>query len=134
MADLLIPTIKAVRVGRDGPNVVVYDAQTGQTYFNMPWEAARDLGKAIRLQAARAEQTAKQPQVIADQALLIRKGIPLSLTPNPEVFAEAGKEAAHDRNLRRYLPGGVPSGVKFGMPRLFGRRPKAEDGNGNRPA
>ena len=132
MADLIIPTIKTVNVRREGDRVLLI--QGGRTVLDLPWDAAKDVAKAMRLQAARAEQTAKVVQVIADQALLIRKGIPLSLTPNPEVFAEAGKEAAHDRNLRRYLPGGVPSGVKFGMPRLFGRRPKAEDGNGNRPA
>jgi len=119
MGEFYIPAIKTATVRRDGERVLVI--KDGVTLLDLPWDAARDLGKAMRLQSARAEQTAKVVQVIADQALLIRKGFPIALTPDPAVFKAAGNEAAHDRDLRRFVPGGVPSGVKFGMARLRGR-------------
>lgn len=126
MGSLYIPTIKSATVRRDGDRVLVI--KDGVTLLDLPWDAARELAKAMRLQSARAEQTAKVAQVIADQAFCIRGGIPIALTPNPEVFKEAGNEAAHDRDLRRYIPSGIPSGVTFGMARLRGKPPKARIG------
>ena len=126
MGSFYIPAIKTATVRRDGDRVLVI--QNGVTLLDLPWDAAQELARAMRLQAARAEQTAKVAQVIADQALLIRKGFPISLTPNPEVFKEAGNEAAHDRDLRRYCPGGIPSGTRFGMAQVRGKPPKARIG------
>lgn len=127
MSSFYIPQFKAAIVRRDGDRVLVM--QDGVTVLNLPWDAAKELAKALRLQAARAEQTAKVERVISDQAFLIRAGIPLSLTPNPAVFKEAGNEAAHNRDLRRYIPTGIPSGVRFGMARLVGHRANHK-GNG----
>jgi len=122
MSDFYIPAIKSATVRREGSRVMLI--KNGVTLLDLPWDAALELAKAMRLQAARAEQTAKVVRVIADQSMLIRKGFPISLTPNPDVFKEAGNEAAHNRDLRRYFPGGIPSGVRFGMARLVGHAPK----------
>jgi hypothetical protein len=86
--------------------------------LDLPWQAAKKLSRVVRRQAAVAEQNAKVVRVISDQALLIRKGFPIALTPRPDVFKEAGNEAAHNRDLRRFIPGGIPSGVVFGFPTL----------------
>ena len=119
MGDFYIPQIKSITIRRDGERVLLI--QNRKTIADLPWDAAKELARGIRLQAAKAEQTAKVAGVISDQAFLIRKGIPLSLTPNPEVFKEAGNEAAHNRFLRRTMPGGIPSCAKFGFPTLIGK-------------
>lgn len=119
MSDFFIPKVLSVTVRREGSRVMLISK--GTTILDLPWDAAKELSKVIRVQAARAEQTAKVEAVISDQAFLIRKGIPIALTPNPEVFKEAGKEAAHDRFLRRAIPGGVPTKVKFGFAKLIGK-------------
>ena len=118
MSSFYSPSAK-VTVRHEGIRVLLI--RDGLTLLDLPWDAALELSKAFRIQAARAEQTAKTAQVIADQALLIRKGLPISLTPNPAVFKEAGNEAAHNRDLRRFIPGGVPDKVEFGFPRLRGK-------------
>ena len=41
---------------------------------------------------------------IADQALAMRSGFPIGFTSNPDMQREAGKEAAWNSDLRRYLP------------------------------
>lgn len=126
MGSFYIPTIRNVTVRADGGMVQLVEG--GVLMLELPWEAAKTLAKAIRAQAARAEQSAKIEKVIADQAVLIRKGFPIALTNRPDVFKEAGNEAAHDRTLRRAIPGGVPSGVQFGCATLRGKPPKARIG------
>lgn len=126
MGQIIIPKIKTIVVRQEGPRVIVI--QGGVAMLDLPWEAAKDLARTIHFQASRAEQVSKVDQVISDQALLIRKGIPLALTGDPRVFKEAGKEAAHNRELRRAAPGGIPSGVKFGRARLVGK-PSPKGGN-----
>lgn len=128
MGEFYIPKIESVIVRREGSRVMLISKQ-GVTLLDLPWDAARDLAKILRLQAARAEQTAKVEAVISDQAFCIRGGIPIALTPNPAVFKEAGNMAAHDRDLRRHMPGGIPSGVKFGMAKVVGK-PASGGGNG----
>jgi hypothetical protein len=122
MGEFYIPKVTSVTVRREGSRVQLI--QSGTLLLDLPWDAALDLAKVIRLQAARAEQTAKVEAVISDQAFLIRAGVPIALTPNPEVFKEAGNEAAHNRDLRRFMPGGIPGGVKFGFPTLRGKPAK----------
>ena len=126
MGEFYIPKIRNVTTRVEGGMVQLIE--NGTLLFDLPWEAAKSLSRAIRMQAARAEQNAKINKVIADQAVLIRKGFPIALTSRPDVFKEAGNEAAHDRTLRRALPGGIPNGVKFGYPSVRGKPPKARIG------
>lgn len=126
MGSFFIPQFKDITVRREGARVMLI--QDGILLLDLPWDQAKRLARAVKIQAAAAEARAKVKTIIADQAVLIRKGIPLALTPDPEVFKAAGNEAAHDRDLRRYCPGGIPSGVKFGIPTITGTPPKGETG------
>lgn len=128
MGSIFIPQFKDVTVHVEGSRVQL--VQNGTLMLDLPWDQARRLARALKVQASKAEARAKVRTIIGDQALLIRKGIPLALTPDPSVFKEAGKEAAHDRDLRRFIPGGIPSGVKFGYPKLIGTPPKGENRGG----
>ena len=128
MGEIFIPVFKDITVKREGGRIMV--VQNGTLLMSMPWRQAKNLSKALRIQAARAEEREKVNQVIADQALLIRKGFPLAITQNPAIFKEAGNEAAHNRELRRYCPGGIPSGVAFGYPTLKQFPPESKDETG----
>jgi hypothetical protein len=126
MGDFYIPKFRNVKVRLEGEAVQL--VENGTLLLELPWEAARKLAKAIRAQSARAEQNNKIDRVIADQALMIRKGFPIAIDPRPEVFKEAGKEAAWNSEFRRASPGSIPTGVKFGYPTLRGKPPKARIG------
>lgn len=112
VGEFYIPKFRSVTIRVEGG--MVQFIENGMMILDLPWEAAKKLSRVIRHQAAVAEQNTKVLKVISDQALLIRKGFPIALTNRPDVFKEAGNEAAHNRELRRALPGGVPSGVVFG--------------------
>lgn len=89
----------------------------------IPWQAARDISRHIATVAKLAEEWDKAEQLIQDAAILQRAGANIGLTSNPVILAEAGKEAAHNRDLRRYMPGGIKSQAQFGRPTLTGTKP-----------
>ena len=120
MGHIYVPKIRNVTVRAEGNMVQLIEG--GMLILELPWDGAKVLSRAIRAQAGRAEQSAKILRVISDQAVLIRKGFPIALTNRPDVFKEAGNEAAHNRELRRTFPGGVPSGVVFGNPSVMAKR------------
>ena len=120
MGHIYVPKIRNVTVRAEGNMVQLIEG--GMLILELPWDGAKVLSRAIRAQAGRAEQSAKILRVISDQAVLIRKGFPIALTNRPDVFKEAGNEAAHNRELRRTFPGGVPSGVVFGNPAVMAKR------------
>lgn len=89
-------------------------------------EAARQLGKALCVKAGEAELA--NPRIadglVRDQGLIFRLGLKLGLIGDRKLAREARKFAEEDRDLRRYLPGGVPSGETFGTPSVEVGAPK----------
>lgn len=128
MADLHISKIKQARVGRDAEHVIIEVER--REYLRLPWDAALVLARAITIQARRIEADIKANQIIMDEAFILRKGLPFGLTSNPRMIEEAGKEAAWNKDLRRYLPGGVKSQEAVGTPRLIKHKPKRGKKNG----
>lgn len=92
----------------------------GRLVATLPWQSAHTLGKAITFQANKAEENAKAEQVIFDQAILTRLGVPMGLTNDPWKLKQAANEAAWNTKLRRYIPpsraGGIQSQAVFGSP------------------
>ncbi|MFA5377915.1 MAG: hypothetical protein WC455_19350, partial [Dehalococcoidia bacterium] len=99
MANLFFPANEKVTVHTEGTRVLLL--RNGALLLDLTWEGAKGLARALRIQSARAEQASKIPELINDQATLIRAGMPISLTTDPRIFKEAGNEAAHNRELRR---------------------------------
>ena len=122
MADFYVRKITEVQVNQDGTDVVLV-LKDGK-FLCLPWDAALILARAITIQARRIEKTVKANQIIGDQALLMRLGIPLGLTSNPKMIDEAAKKAAWDSYLRRMCPGGVKSQEAFGTPTLIQHEPE----------
>lgn len=101
-------------ISQDGTRVAIM--VDGSYLGALPWQAALELARAIITQAKRAEEWDKALSIAQDQALLLRAGVPIGLTDHPAIQAEAEKLAAWDRDLRRYLPGGVRSAEVIGTP------------------
>jgi predicted ATPase len=121
MTEIHVPKIRQLNVRIEGRDVVVLEA--GQAVLILPWDAALALANTIRMQARRIEEHVKANGVIADQALLMRAGIPIGLSTNPEIMKAAAKEAAWNTELRRAIPS-IKSAEKFGVPTLKQEKPK----------
>ena len=117
----LIPQIQKVDVRLEGDRVVVIE--NGEMKLNLAAEHADLVADAMKAQCRRREEIKNAPAIALDQALLLRKGIPLGLTSHPKIQAEAAKEAAWNRDLRRYLPGGVKSHEQVGTPAVVRHPP-----------
>jgi hypothetical protein len=114
--------LKSLTIRREGSKVLLLS--NGILIAEMPWQAADDLARALRAKARKAEEEEKALQIIADNAILLRAGFPLGLTNRPDLIAETIKEAVTNRDLRRYMPGGVKSEEVFGVPGIIQHPPK----------
>ena len=125
MGGIYLRKIEKITVRRDGPNVILI--MENRRPLDMPWDAALSLAKAITRQARLAEEQAKAPAIALDQALLMRSGAPFGLTNNPDIIAEAKKEAVGNTKLRRYLTGNRAKGIggpTVGAPTVIQHPPK----------
>lgn len=127
MTSILIPKLLRLTVRRENTNVLLLIG--GELVAEWPWEAAKEIAKAIRVQALRAEEQAKAEQIIMDQAILTRAGAPFGLTNRPDLLKAAANEAAWNRNLRRYIRGKAAGGIEtraiVGAPTII-RHPPGE--------
>src|SRR5262245_61500210 len=116
--DLITSRSKGPQVLQYGTRVVVVNAD-GAIAADMTWEGATELGKALMAVARLAEEWAKAEKVAQDNALLLRKGIPLGLANHPAIQKESAKIAQWDRELRRAIPGGVQAKEIVGTPTII---------------
>lgn len=117
MTEIVVPQVRALDVRLDGSDVVVLSE--GRLALRVPaGEVADALARAIVIQSRKGEEIAKAESIAFDQAILLRAGVPVGLTSHPKVQEEAAKEAAWNRDLRRYMPGGVKSQEQFGTPAI----------------
>lgn len=122
----LLATQDAVRVRQEGTRVLVL--KDGRALLDLPWQAALDLAKALHAQGKRAEEIDRAQAIIADQAIVTRLGLRFGLTNHPLLLREAGKEAAWNSQLRRYIPSakamGIASQTIVGAPSLIQDPPR----------
>ena len=105
--------------------------KNGVLIADMPYDKALSVARGLSLKAREAEEIVKAEQVIADNALLLRTGAPIGLSSNPDIIHESIKEAVNNRELRRYLPGGIKSQSVVGRPSLIQHAPRLpQGGNG----
>ena len=111
-AHILVPKIRQASIRQEGTAVqLIVD---GRLMLDLPWDAALALAQAIHVQAKKAEELAKADQVIYDQAILLRAGLSIGFATDPAMIAEAGKEAAWNSDLRRYMENNLDqSGTVF---------------------
>lgn len=93
--------------------------------IDLPWQAALELSRAFASAGRKAEEHAKHGVIIADSAILMRAGMPFTLTNNPRMLDAAKTEAVHNRDLRRFMPG-IKSQEVVGTPSLIQHQPTKE--------
>jgi hypothetical protein len=93
----------SVFVRRDDDRILLAEI-SGQTFMVAPLEGAARLGAAMIYLAHELEEKENAQAVAFDQAILQRSGARFGLTSDPKIQAEAGKEAAWNSDLRRYIP------------------------------
>lgn len=129
MTTILKPQINEMLVRQEGAKVVLI--YNGKLICELTWEAAGSVAKAIHTQAKKAEEIAKAEEIIYDQAILTRTGFPIGLSNHPAILQEAMKEAAWNRDLRRYIPParafGIQSQEVFGAPVIRRHPPKEQE-------
>lgn len=91
----------------------------GRLVATMPWEAAQEFARGVMAKGKQAEEYAKAPQIITDQALLMRVGAKLGLTKNLRMLGDAKVLAETDKRLRTSIPS-IRSSEKVGTPRIVG--------------
>ncbi len=124
--------MKEVVVRQEGDRVLLL--HNGRLLFSLPWNAALELGRALHVQGKKAEEEAAAARIVYDQAILTRVGFPIGLSNRPDILAEAAKEAAWNRNLRRYIRGdramGIANQTVFGTPRIIVHPKKEKEHHG----
>jgi hypothetical protein len=119
--DVLQGRMRGVTVRCEGARVLIIE--DGRMLLDVPWEAADALAKALHIQARRAEEEANAEQIVADQAILTRLGVPIGLSNRSDILHEAAKEAAWNSSLRRYIrparAKGIASQAIFGTPTII---------------
>lgn len=76
------------------------------------------ISEALHAQAVRVEEWEKAEQIARDHAIMLRAGTGLGLTDHPVIQDEAKKLAVDDRDIRRFMPGGVRAREQFGVPKV----------------
>lgn len=122
---IIVPQVSELTVRREGTRVLVI--RNGKAILDLPWDAALALARALHVKAHEAEEEARALDIIADQAILTRLGVPLGLTSRPDLLKAAGNEAAWNSDLRRYIRGkrakGIASKEVFGTPAVIRKDP-----------
>lgn len=123
--------MREITARQEGPKVllIVKGFSVRDVVAELPWNVALDVARAIYEKAKDAEEVANAEGIVFDQALLIRMGARIGFSSHPGIQAEAAKEAVGNRELRRYLPGGVKSQEQFGRPTIIRHPPRRELGN-----
>lgn len=130
MTHIIVPKIeiRKLTVRQEGERVLVLEG--GRVVFDLPYDAALALSRAIHIKGKQAEQWAARESVIDDQAILNRLGVPLGLTNSPVLQHAAWNKAAWDSDLRRYIrpsrARGIESQETFGIPTVIAHPPKKE--------
>lgn len=108
--------LTSLTVRREGDRVLLLSR--GVLIASMPWQAADELANALKAKARQAEEQICAERIAFDSAILMRAGVPFTLSNRSDILAEAKKEATWNRQLRRYMPGSVKSAEVFGLPTI----------------
>lgn len=103
------------------------------TFLELDPRAALEFARMLKSVARQADEWAHAERIVADSALLMRTGAPCTLSSHPTILDAARSEAAWNRDLRRYLPGGVKARGVFGTPNVVkhaGEKPPQLEGAG----
>lgn len=116
-----------LRILQDADHVLLL--HDGRLIGRLPWQTAQALSGALRSVASQAEEWSVAERIAADQALLLRRGVPLGLTNSARIRAAADQLSQWDRSLRRIVPAtrGISSKEAFGVPEIRNAEKTGQD-------
>lgn len=117
-AQLVSSTRFRVTVRYDGLDILLVFEPTRWAIKVPPAEYLK-VWNALHAQAALGEEFDEALRIARDHAILLRAGFPVGLTSHPLIQSEAAGIAQHDRDLRRFMPGGVRSKAMLCAPSIF---------------
>lgn len=127
--DIVRGELKEVVVRQEGERVLLL--HNGRLLFSLPWSAALEMARALFVQGKRAEEEANAIRIVYDQAILTRVGATFGLSNRRDILDEAAKEAAWNRDLRRFIKGdramGIANQTRFGTPTITAIPPTKEN-------
>lgn len=114
------------KIGDEGPKFLT--VTLGTRTWIIPRAGAARFRRAVVAKARDCEEQEKAEQIALDQAILMRTNAPIGLSSDPKIQDEAAKEAAWNRDLRRFLaaPSSIRSKEEFGRPAFIVHPPKAK--------
>jgi len=104
-----------VKLKRDGSTVLL--AVSDKT-ARLSGEIAKKFGALLIQAGLKAEEEAKAQSIALDHAILPRAGVRVGLSDRRDIQDEAGKLAAWDGDLRRYMPNSIRSEASLGTPTI----------------
>ena len=124
MANPLIytPNTKEISIRSAGDKVIIL--LNGKLIATLPWEAAKQLSEAIKIQASLSEEYANADKVALDQSMMVRAGFPFGIANLPGVKKLAKWKAQYDDKARRVPLKGVKGKGIVGTPGLIRGEPK----------
>ena len=114
-----------VKVRQLEDKVVIY---IGTKAVELPWYAALEIAKAIKIQGERAEEYALAPKIAVETAMMWKAGLPIGFTDNPRIKDIAANEAAWNKDLRKYMGPEVRVNAQFGKPKLILTNRRTDNG------
>jgi hypothetical protein len=112
--------LQATLVAADGAVVLNFGSDFVQCDRAIAGEIARHLVAA----KLRLEELEQAERIAMDSAILLRAGSHFGLSNDPRILGMAKTEAVHNRDLRRFMAGGVKSKEAFGTPTIIVHPPK----------
>ena len=94
-----------------------------RTFIDIGWQEALEFSAIVRQIGLLAETHAKRPLIAHDSAILMRAGLPFTLSRDPAVLDAAKNIAVGDRALRRAMPS-IRSSEVFGTPTITVQAPE----------
>lgn len=90
-----------------------------KAFLEMGTRETRELITGLSRALRRAEEIEEAERLIKEGAICARAGLPFTLSNHPRILDEVRKEAATNRDLRRYMPGGVKAKELVGVPSVW---------------
>ncbi len=118
------PNTKALTIRSVKDKVIIL--LDGKLIATLPWEAAKQLSEAIKVQALLSEEYANADKVALDQAMMVRAGFPFGIANNPEIQRLSAHKAQYDDKARQVPLRGVKGKGIVGTPGLI--RGESKDG------
>lgn len=126
-ADEIARELRMLLEREDGIVLDMIEFAMPDRVYLLPRPLAAWLRDRMIAKARECEEQESAEQIALDQATLFRAGIPIGLSDDPKIVAESVKLAQHDRDLRRFIPGGIHSTEIFGTPSIVNHPPKAKE-------